>query len=80
MPQPSAMTSFDFMGRRRLALIISAVLILGSLVAVALRGLNLGIDFTGGVMSPVIDDNTGMLTSADRRAIAVYLKSLPGDE
>lgn len=50
MPQLSAMTSFDFMGRRRLALIISLVLIVGSLAAVVVRGLNLGIDFTGGVM------------------------------
>lgn len=34
-------------------------------------------DFTGGAMSPVIDDNTSRLTPEDRRAIAVYLRSLP---
>ncbi len=34
-------------------------------------------DFVGGHMSEVIDDNTSMLTNEDRRAIAVYLKSLP---
>jgi preprotein translocase subunit SecF len=50
MPQLSAAPNFNFMGRRKLALIVSAVLIIGSIAAVALRGLNLGIDFTGGVM------------------------------
>lgn len=34
-------------------------------------------DFTGGAMSPVIDDNTGHLTPDDRSAIATYLKSVP---
>lgn len=34
-------------------------------------------DFTGSSMGPVIEDNTSQLTREDRRAIAVYLKSLP---
>lgn len=34
-------------------------------------------DFTGGAMSPVIDDNTSHLSADDRHAIAVYLRSLP---
>lgn len=34
-------------------------------------------DFTGSDMSPVIDDNTSQLTSEDRTAIAVFLKSIP---
>ncbi|MGD2168217.1 MAG: protein translocase subunit SecF [Gammaproteobacteria bacterium] len=50
MPQPKAAPSFDFMGRRRPALIVSAILIIGSILVVAMRGLNFGIDFTGGVM------------------------------
>lgn len=33
-------------------------------------------DFTGGSMAAVIDDNTSQLTAEDRRAIALYLKSL----
>ena len=41
-------TRFDFMGKRRLALTISAVCILASLIFLMVRGLNLGIDFTGG--------------------------------
>ena len=34
-------------------------------------------DFTGSSMGPVIEDNTSHLTREDRRAMAVYLKSLP---
>ncbi len=34
-------------------------------------------DFTGSSMGPVIEDNTSQLTREDRRAIAVYLKSVP---
>ena len=40
--------NFNFMGSRRLALGISAIFVLGSLVCFFTRGLNLGIDFTGG--------------------------------
>jgi preprotein translocase subunit SecF len=41
-------TNFDFIGFRRIAYAISLAMIVGSLVAVALRGLNYGIDFAGG--------------------------------
>jgi len=41
-------TQFDFMGRNRLAVIVSSVLIVLALLAIAFRGLNLGVDFTGG--------------------------------
>ena len=37
-------------------------------------------DFVGSMMSEVIDDNTGKLTADDRRAIAIYLKSIPASE
>ncbi|MBL8198983.1 MAG: protein translocase subunit SecF [Chromatiales bacterium] len=45
-------TNFDFMGRRRIAGIFSAILMIGSLVLLipGVRGLNFGIDFTGGVL------------------------------
>lgn len=41
-------TRIDFMGNRRLALLVSGVFILASLILLMVRGLNLGIDFTGG--------------------------------
>jgi preprotein translocase subunit SecF len=42
-------TTFDFVGRRRIGFIISGVLILLSVLSLSTRGLNLGIDFEGGV-------------------------------
>lgn len=45
-------TKFDFMGKRRLAAAFSAFLMIGSLILIipGVRGLNFGIDFTGGVL------------------------------
>ncbi len=43
-------TKFDFMGKRRLAAALSITLILVSVGALFFRGLNLGIDFTGGTL------------------------------
>jgi preprotein translocase subunit SecF len=39
---------YNFMSYRRLAMLISAVMILISLLSLAVRGLELGVDFTGG--------------------------------
>ncbi|MDP1804449.1 MAG: protein translocase subunit SecF, partial [Acidimicrobiales bacterium] len=41
-------TSFDFVGRRRIWFIFSAVVILAGLISLGTQGLNLGIDFEGG--------------------------------
>ena len=43
-------TRYPFMGNRRRWYAVSAVLILGSLLSLAVQGLNFGIDFTGGVV------------------------------
>jgi preprotein translocase subunit SecF len=45
--------NFDFMGKRRLAEILSGLLIIGSFVSIFAQGLNFGIDFTGGVLLEV---------------------------
>jgi preprotein translocase subunit SecF len=42
--------NIDFMGVRRPAVAISIALVLGSLVSLAVQGLNLGLDFTGGTL------------------------------
>ena len=49
----SGETQFDFMGQRRLALIISIVLLVVSIASLAIRGLQFGIDFTGGTLIEV---------------------------
>ena len=45
--------TIDFMGKRRLAMILSGVLLALSLTALITKGLNFGIDFTGGTLIEV---------------------------
>ena len=53
--------NFDFMGKRRLAEIVSATLIIVSLVSIFTKGMNFGIDFTGGVLLEVAYDGAADL-------------------
>ncbi len=46
-------TTFDFMGWRRLSVGVSIVLMLASIALIAVKGLNYGIDFTGGTLIEV---------------------------
>jgi len=59
-------TSIDFLGdtRRKIALSISVILIIASLASLATRGLEFGIDFTGGILLEV-----GYPQAADLEAI-----------
>ncbi len=55
--------NIDFMGKRKAALILSLTLIVISIVAIFMRGLNLGIDFTGGTLVEVGYSNSIELES-----------------
>ena len=58
--------NIDFMGARRVALAVSAVVIAASLVSLVTRGLNFGLDFTGGDLLELI--YAGEADLADIRA------------
>lgn len=62
-------TNIDFLGRRRKALILSGVLIVIALISLAVRGLNYGIEFTGGTLVEISYPQAADLTRA-RSAIS----------
>ncbi|QJQ97003.1 protein translocase subunit SecF [Halomonas sp. PA5] len=73
-----AMRQFDFMGKRRLAFIVSAVLLLISIGSLVMQQLNLGLDFTGGTLvevryatAPALDMIRQTLTDAGFRDVSV---------
>jgi preprotein translocase subunit SecF len=55
--------NIDFMGKRKLATIFSAILMAVSIVSLATQGLNLGVDFTGGTLVEVGYDGVVELES-----------------
>ncbi|MEM7361155.1 MAG: protein translocase subunit SecF [Pseudomonadota bacterium] len=50
-------TTIDFIGRRFIAVVVSAVLIAASVYSLSTSGLNYGIDFTGGTKVEVLYEN-----------------------
>jgi len=56
-------TNIDYIGQRRLAGLVSAILILASIALLVGRGLNFGLDFTGGTIVELSYPQTVELTS-----------------
>ena len=67
--------NIDFMGRRRVAAALSAVLMLGSILALVSNGLSFGIDFTGGTLLEL-----GYAEQADLDAIRTVLAESEFDD
>lgn len=55
--------TIDFMGRRRAAMILSAILIVVSIGAIVVRGFNWGLEFTGGIVAELMFENAVELES-----------------
>jgi len=67
----SSKTHIDFMSQRKVALVLSALLVAMSLMSLVTRGLNFGLDFTGGMLievsypsAPLISDVRANLNGA----------------
>ncbi len=77
-------TNFDFVGKRRIGFIASGVLIVLSVVSLIFNGLNLGIDFEGGVAwefeanGQTVDDARAVLDDNGIDASGAKIQTLSG--
>ncbi|RJQ33522.1 MAG: protein translocase subunit SecF [Actinobacteria bacterium] len=65
------MPKFDFIGRSKIWLIISSVVILTAILTVSIRGLNFGVEFTGGTLINVKLDKVVNISEV-RQMLAKY--------
>ena len=68
--------NFDFVGKRKIAYIASSILIFGGLALIAVRGLNYGVDFSGG-WSYIVQFDKDVTTDQVRDALSGNLQSSP---
>jgi preprotein translocase subunit SecF len=67
-------TNFPFMATRKVWYTLSAILMIGSVVSFATRGLNLGIDFTGGVSASATFSQAANVDAVRARLIEAGFK------
>ena len=68
-------TTINFMGKRKLAVIISLLLMAVSLTSIVTRGLNFGVDFTGGTLVEI-----GYQTAVDPSEVRTVLQQAGFDD
>jgi SecD/SecF fusion protein len=59
--------NIDWLGKRRIAYVISGVIILLGMVSMFVRGFELGVDFKGGYSYNITFDQTDKLISGNSR-------------
>src|SRR5262245_53537156 len=62
--------NIDFMAQRKAGLVVSLALTVAAVVLLAVRGLNFGIDFTGGVLVEVVYPQSVELEDVRQRLVA----------
>ncbi len=67
-------TNFPFMATRKVWYTLSAILMIGSVVSFATRGLNLGIDFTGGISASATFSQTANVEAVRGKLTAAGFK------
>jgi preprotein translocase subunit SecF len=67
-------TNFPFMATRKVWYTLSAILMIGSVVSFATRGLNLGIDFTGGISATATFSQTANVDAVRAKLLAAGFK------
>ena len=66
----------DFVGKRKIALIFSAILLIASIASLGLQGLKFGIDFTGGTLIELGYEKTADLETSELNLQKLNMKGL----
>ena len=71
------MTQLDFLGKAKYAVLLSALLVVGSVLAMVFVGLRPGVDFTGGLQLTLVYEGRDVSAEALRTYLAPFLTGRP---